>query len=140
LGVNKPPPRFITIRTPPKSTEQPQAVTATFDVYEVALELVRLVHTALEASAARFHLKDRLDRATTQVALQIARAAQSLSSERWKAYREVLATVTDIATLLDVLDKQQASAKPGSLSAARYVAQRLLAELAPLAAVRTAPV
>ncbi|HEY1547952.1 MAG TPA: hypothetical protein VGG28_09030 [Kofleriaceae bacterium] len=138
--MNKPPPRFITIRTPPKATEPPTTVTATFDVYEVALELVRLVHTALETSAARFHLKDRLDRATTQVALQIARAAQSLASERWKAYREVLATVTDIATLLDVLDKQQATTKPGSLSAARYVAQRLLAELAPLAAVRTAPV
>ena len=52
----------------------------------------------------------------------------------------MLATVSDISTLLDVLDKQQASSKPGSLSAARYVAQRLLTELAPLAAVRTAPV
>jgi uncharacterized protein involved in exopolysaccharide biosynthesis len=139
LGVEKPP-RFITIRTPPTSTEHPPTIAATFDVYEVALELVRLVHTAIEHSAARFHLKDRLDRATTAVALQIARATQASASERWKSYREVLATVTDIATLLDVLDKQQVTSKPGSLSAARYVAQRLLAELAPLAAVRTARV
>jgi|HubBroStandDraft_6_1064221.scaffolds.fasta_scaffold151744_4 hypothetical protein len=129
------PPGFITIRTPPTVVEA-----GAFDVYEVALELVRLVHLVIETSAARFHLKDRLDRATTSIALQIARAGHAVQSERWRAYRDVLATVTDIGTLLDVLDKQRVTTKPGDLAAARYVAQRLVVELAPLAAIRTTPV
>jgi hypothetical protein len=129
------PPGFITIRTPPTVVEA-----GAFDVYEVALELVRLVHLVIDASAARFHLKDQIDRATTLIALQIARAKHEVPSERWRSYRGVLATVTDIATLLDVLDKQQVTTKPGDLSAARYVAQRLLVELSPLASVRTTPV
>jgi len=121
---------FITLRTP-------HAVT---DVYEVALELARLVGEVIEATPARYHLRDQLDRASTAIALQLARAAREVSSERRKGYREALVTVTDIGTLLDVLGTQQVSARPGALSAARYVARRLQAELEPLAGVRTATV
>jgi hypothetical protein len=121
------PPEFITIRTP--------GAVPTVDVYEVALELVRLVHLVVEASGARFHLKDRIDRATTSLAVLIARARDESAQKRWRVYREVLALVTDIATLLDVLDKQAATSRPGDLAGARYIAQRLRVELAPLAAL-----
>jgi len=124
----------VTLRTPIRIE------TATFDVYEVALELARLVAEVIDATSARFLIRDRLDRAAMAVALQIGRASREVAFERRKAYREVLATVTDIGTLLDVLDKQQGTNRPGTLSAARYVAGRLAAELEPLAAVRTAPV
>jgi hypothetical protein len=122
---------FIAIRTP---------VRVACDIYAVGLELARLVHEVLDATEARFYLKDQLDRSTTQVALQIARAGREVSSERWRAYRAAVATVTDIGTLLDVLEAQQATSKPGALAAARYVARRLADELAPLASVRTSPV
>jgi hypothetical protein len=128
------PPGFITIRTP--QTRVP----VTYDVYEVALELARLVQLVLESCSARFYLKDRLDRAATTVALQIARASRGVPSERWIAYREVLAAVTDIGTLLDILDKQQATTRTGDLAAARYVARQLAIELEPLAGIRTTPV
>jgi hypothetical protein len=129
------PPGFITIRTP-LGRQEPVA----YDVYEVALELARLVQLVLETCSARFYLKDRLDRAATTVALQIARASRGTPRERWVAYREVLVAVTDIGTLLDILDKQRATTRPGDLSAARYVAERLASELEPLAGIRTEPV
>lgn len=129
---------FIRLRTPRASeSEQVQSV---IDVYEVALELARLVGEVIEATAARYHLRDRLDRAATSIALHVARATREVSIERRKGYREALATVTDIGTLLDVLDRQQVTNRPGALSAARYVARRLQAELEPLAGVRTATV
>jgi hypothetical protein len=129
------PPGFITIRTP----EARQEIVAC-DVYEVALELARLVQLVLEACSARFYLKDRLDRSATIIALQIARASRGVPGERWVAYREVLAAVTDIGTLLDILDKQRATTRLGDLAAARYVARRLADELEPLARIRRAPV
>ena len=103
------PPEFVKFRTPE----------APVDVYDLALELVRLVHIVIEHSAARFHLKDKLDRATTAVSVLIARANADLSQRRWQAYRSVIATISDIGVLLDVIDKQQASSKQDELAAAR---------------------
>ena len=113
------PPDFITIRTPGVPARS-------VDVYQLALELVEEVHVVLEATVARFHLKDRLDRYKTQIAMRLARAQADLRPNRWRHYREVVEHLTDVATMLDIVERQKASSATDALAAARAHARRLI--------------
>lgn len=113
------PPDFITIRTPGSPARAA-------DVYQLALELVEQVHVVLEATTARFHLKDRLDRYTTQIAMRLARAQADLKPNRWRHYRDVVEHLTDVATMLDIIERQKASTATGELANARALVRRLI--------------
>jgi len=103
------------------------------DVYQLALELVGQVHDILErADAARYHLKDRLDRNTTALTLALAHAADEPVHVRWKGYRRAVRIVTETATLLDIVARQGCAAI-GSLAQARETIEKLQTQLAPLA-------
>jgi hypothetical protein len=118
------PPDFIVIRVP-------QILPV--DVYALALELVERVHVVLEHTTARFHLKDRLDKITCTIALHVARAQLDHKSTRWRHAREVIEQVTDVVTMLDILDRQKATTKVVELDQARAFARSLLAALVPIA-------
>jgi hypothetical protein len=109
---------FITIRTP----QTPEAV----DVYQLALELVEHVHVMLEATVARFHLKDRLDRYTTQIVMRLARARAEIRPNRWRHYRDIVEHLTDVVAMLDVVERQQATSATDELDRARGLARRLV--------------
>src|SRR5258706_9691319 len=119
------PPDFVVIRVPEHVLPS--------DVYALALELVERVHVVLDHTTARFHLKDRLDRATCMIAMRVARAQLDIKPNRWRHARDVVETVTDVVTMLDILDRQKASAKIVELDQAPAFARSLLAELRPLA-------
>ena len=115
------PPPFIVFRTPAR----------TVDVYGKALELVGQLHRMLERASARFHLKDRLDRAATGLVFEIARGRDEVRQFRWRHYRKAHRLVSDIATILDILAHQQA-APSQDLDSSRTLVRELLAELAAL--------
>ena len=115
------PPEFITIRTPGERV--------IVDVYQLALDLVEQVHTVLEATTARFHLRDRLDRYVTQVAMRLARSQHELKTQRWRDYRDIVEHLTDVATMLDIVDRQKASTATTELAQARALARRLIDSL-----------
>jgi len=119
------PPDFIVIRNP--------ELVPPVDVYALALEVVERVHVVLEHTTARFHLKDRLDKYTSAIALRLARAKLDIKPNRWRHARDVIEQVTDVVTMLDILDRQNASAKIVELDQARSFARELLAALLPLA-------
>jgi len=105
-------------------------------VYEQALELTDLVDRIVEATEARFHHKDLLDRSATVVALRIAQAAGETSkSERRSQYRNARRAATDCAAVLDILSRL-GNARPGDadlLAPARALILTLVAQLAHLA-------
>jgi hypothetical protein len=86
---------FITIRTPTPR-----------DLYERALDLAGQIHNVLERAATRFHLKDRLDRASTGLVFELARARREIRSRSWRNYRRAQELATDIATILDLFEHQ----------------------------------
>ncbi|HEY5951620.1 MAG TPA: hypothetical protein VIV40_39270 [Kofleriaceae bacterium] len=114
------PPQFIVIRTP--RSGQP---------YDRALALVGRVQHLLDHTTARFHLKDRLDRAVTALVFEMSKARLEPPSLRWKHYRAARNLANDCATILDILAHQQA-APTDDLDATRNVVRELLAELATL--------
>jgi four helix bundle protein len=104
-------------------------------VYEQALELTELVDRIVEATEARFHHKDLLDRSATVVALRIAQAAGETSkTERRGQYRVARRAATDCAAVLDILARRKG--KPGDaelIAPARAVILTLVGQLAHLA-------
>ena len=114
------PPPFIVIRTPKRRS-----------TYERTLELVGLVQQLLDHTKARFHLKDRLDRAATALVFELSKVRHLPNSVRWRHYRKAQDLANDCATILDILGHQQA-APVDDLDAARKVVHDLLAELSTL--------
>jgi len=74
-------------------------------LYQRTLELTALVAPLAEnLDVARFHLRDRLDRDATQLALVCRRAAADRApSERRRAYREAAPYAQACAALLDII-------------------------------------
>src|SRR5687768_4580183 len=112
------PPPFIVIRTP---------VRPGGDVYDRALELVGLVQNLLDHTTARFHLKDRLDRAVTALVFELSRVKHTAKSVRWRHYRRAHDLANDCATILDILQHQQAAAA-ATLMSVRSLVRELVAE------------
>ena len=118
------PPDFIIIRAP--------AQVLPTDAYPLALELVERVQVILDHTTARYQLKARLDEVTTTIALRVARATLE-PKNRWRHVRGLLELITDLMTMLDILDRQRASTKVVELDQARAFARSLHASLMPLA-------
>jgi hypothetical protein len=118
--VEESPPPFIVIRTPHRK-----------DVYEHALELVGAIQLLLDNTKARFHLKDRLDRATTTLVFETSKARYLPASARWRHYRAAHKLANDCATILDILRHQNA-APVADLETARKLVDELVAELSTL--------
>jgi hypothetical protein len=74
-------------------------------LYERTLELTALVAALADnLDVARFHLRDRLDRDATQLALVCRRAAaERAPTERRRAYREATPRAGECAALLDII-------------------------------------
>ena len=74
-------------------------------LYQRTLELTALVAVLAEnLEVARFHLRDRLDRDATQLALVCRRAAADRApAERRRAYREAAPCAQACAALLDII-------------------------------------
>lgn len=117
------PPPFIVIRTPP--------VRPAGEVYDRALELVGLVQGLLDHTTARFHLKDRLDRAVTALVFELSRVEHTARSARWRHYRRAHELARDCATILDILQHQNA-ATAAHLTPVRSLVHDLVAELSRL--------
>jgi hypothetical protein len=115
--VEESPPPFIVIRTPARK-----------DVYDHALELVGPIQQLLDNTRARFHLKDRLDRAATALVFEMSKARNLPVSARWRHYRRAQDLANDCATILDILLHQNA-APVEDLETARKVVAELVAEL-----------
>jgi len=122
---------FIVFRTPAKRDDRLDPAR----LYAQALDLVGKVHFVLEHTAARFYLRDRLDRAATAVAVRFARAESELKSNRWRSYREALVVITDVVTMLDIIDRQKVTTEDQALTEARALARSLLTDVRPLAAL-----
>jgi hypothetical protein len=105
------------------------------NLYSVALDLVEKCHLVVENTAARFYLRDRLDRCATMVAVRMGRAQSELKSNRWRYYRDALEVLTDVVTMLDIIDRQKVSTEDPVLTEARALARRLLTDVRPLAAL-----
>ena len=100
--------------------------------YRQALELVEHVHHVLQhADSARYHIKDQLERTTTELALGTSRAANEDRHQQWRTYRQMVQLVNACATLLDILGKK--GCQSDRLDPARECARQLTAELLPLA-------
>lgn len=92
------PPPFIVFRSP-KVTR--------VDLYQVALDFTGKVELVLQKTEARFFLKDRLDRNSTRIAMQIAHAVNDLApSGRRASYRQAHALAVDCSTILDILARR----------------------------------
>jgi hypothetical protein len=74
-------------------------------LYERALELTALVAALADnLEVARFHLRDRLDRGATQLALLCRRAAtERAPTERRRAYRDATPVANECIALLDII-------------------------------------
>jgi hypothetical protein len=121
MGEHSPLP-FLTLRATPRPP----------DPYQLGLELAGHVHRALEQAAARFVLKDQVDRLTTAIVLGLGRASAELQPLRWKAYRAIVMGAIDLGTLLDVLHHQGATTAVADLALARQTVRRLIAAIGPL--------
>src|SRR5690349_16761026 len=124
------PPPFIVIRTPAIAPAI-SADTRTSRAYQRALTVVGLVAEILEASTARFYLKDRLDRAATNVVFALGRAAEARFG-RWKEFREAQGFAVHLATLLDIFAHQRAAA-PQLVAQAQRAVREILEDISPLA-------
>ena len=101
------------------------------EVYDRALALAGEIHRLLEHASARFHLKDRLDRAATGLVFELARARGEIRSRAWRNYRRAHQLATDCATILDLFEHQSAVAKQ-DLAPVRTLLHDVRAELASL--------
>lgn len=108
-------------------------VEPTETAYRMTLDLVALVHAVLDQTEARFHLKDRLDRATTSVTLEIARANVEVKAARWGHYRRIVDLLAEVTASLDIIDRQNATKRRAELTEARALAKQLGIALRPLA-------
>jgi hypothetical protein len=103
------------------------------ELYEVALELVGLVHSVIEsADTVRYHLKDRLDRHTSAIAMALANVTDDPPAARWPRYRRALDLATASQILLDIMARQGCPPTV-ELSRTRETLANLVTALAPLA-------
>ena len=116
------PPPFIVIRTP---------VRLPATAYDRALALVGAVQRLLDHAKARFHLKDRLDRAATALVFELSRTRHVPNRVKWRHYRAAQSLANDCATILDILTHQHA-APSDELEAAQKLVLDLHAELSTL--------
>ena len=101
-GSDSPPPFAIRFRAPdPGGHQEPEE-----RLYQRTLELTALVAAlADDLEVARFHLRDKLDRDATQLALACRRAAaERAPAERRRTYREAKPHAQECAALLDIID------------------------------------
>lgn len=104
-------------------------------VYDGALELVHLIHRALDHVQTRVYLKDRIDRHATALVLELSRADGELQpSLRKRRHRAALAFAHDLRAELDIMAAQQASAD-ARVTAAQACVAKLCEELSKLSGV-----
>lgn len=126
------PPPFIVIRTPATIPPATSSDARASQAYQQALAIVGQVSEILDASTARFYLKDRLDRAATSVVFALGRAAQAgVRFGRWKEFRAAQGSAVQLATLLDIFAHQRAAA-PQLLTKAQRAVRELLEDISPL--------
>jgi hypothetical protein len=110
------PPPFIVFRTPKLER---------VDIYQLALDFTAKVEAIVHTAEARVHLRDRLDRGATSIAMLVGQAVNDLApSERRKTYRKAHAIAVDCSTILDILAR-----RPDLDRALVGPAQKLVAEL-----------
>ncbi|HSK05745.1 MAG TPA: hypothetical protein VK932_31065 [Kofleriaceae bacterium] len=99
-------------------------------LYQRALELTALVAAlADDLAVARFHVRDRLDRGATQLALLCHRAAaERAPAARRRVYREARPHAHECAALLDIVGLRLRRA--GKADQVITEAQGLLADIA----------
>jgi hypothetical protein len=119
------PPPFIIFRTPRKLEVSER-------VYERSLALAGYVHQIIEQIAMRHSHKNLLDRHVTYVTMELARANAAVRPGRWRYYRQALLYTTDVASILDILDRQNPDSENPNLFLARQTSRKLMTELAPL--------
>jgi hypothetical protein len=108
-GSDSPPPFAIRFRTrpgEPRESEPREGEPTPGDrLYERTLELTALVAALADnLEVARFHVRDRLDRDATQLALCCRRAAGDRApSSRRKAYRDAKPYAHECGALLDII-------------------------------------
>ena len=111
------PPPFIVFRSPKLER---------VDVYQLALDFTAKVEAIVHKTDARIHLRDRLDRAATSIAMQVGSAANDLApSGRRKTYRSAHALAVTCSTILDILARRPDLDKTLIEPAQKLVAQLL---------------
>ena len=120
------PPPFVVFRKP-KDTQAPK-----IEPYDRALELVAVVNEIVCKATARVYVRDRLDRAATQLVFELGRAARTAVRLRWRNYRSAQTHAADVATVLDIFVAQKA-APPDELQRAQVLVRELIADIAPRA-------
>jgi hypothetical protein len=132
------PPPFAIRFASQKPGEVLGAVEPAEQLYHRALELTALVAQLAEnLEVARFHVRDRLDRDATQLALLCRRAASERApTERRRAYREAKPYAQECAALLDIIGLRQhrSGRDPRLVDEARALVGEVIAALGPLAA------
>jgi|MudIll2142460700_1097286.scaffolds.fasta_scaffold05777_6 hypothetical protein len=97
------PPPFIVFRNPKANAASIERV----DVYQLALDFTAKIELILRKVEARFHLKDRLDRNATGIAIHVGQAANDLApSGRRRSYRLAHALAVDCSTILDIIARR----------------------------------
>jgi len=118
------PPPFIVFRTP-KHTAKIERV----DVYQLALDFTAKVEAVLVKTEARYHMKDRLDRQASGIAMWVAQAVNDLApAGRRASYRKAHAIAVDCSTLLDILARRS-DVDPAAVHAAQQLLIKLLSNL-----------
>ena len=111
------PPPFIVFRTPKLER---------VDIYQLALDFTAKVEAIVHKTDARIHLRDRLDRGATAIAIQVGQAVNDLApSTRRATYRKVHALAVDCSTVLDILARRSDLDRSLVVAAQKVVAELL---------------
>jgi hypothetical protein len=114
------PPPFIVFRSPKLER---------VDVYQLALDFTAVVATIVNTAEVRFHLKDRLDRNATMIAMQVGQATgDPVPSARRAVYRRAQQLAVDCSTMLDIVARRS-DIDQALIAPAQKVVTRLLAKL-----------
>lgn len=119
------PPSFITIRTPEKAADATRS-----DLYQLSLELTAHLHRVTEAAATeRYHLKEKLDRLGTMVAMTLSQLEElPTTSARSAAQRKARQAATECRAILDIV-QQRNTVDAAILEPARAAVAELLTRL-----------
>jgi hypothetical protein len=124
------PPPFIVFRSP--KLERAKA-SASIDIYQLALDFTAKVEAIVHKTDARIHLRDRLDRSATAIAMHVGQAVNDLApAARRKTYRKTHGLAVDCSTILDILARRTDLDK-SSVEAAQKLVAELLSKLEQLA-------
>ena len=98
LGMESSPPPFIVFRSPKLER---------VDIYQLALDFTAKVEAIVHKADARIHLRDRLDRGATAIAMLVGQAVKDpVPSERRRTYRKAHALLVDCSTILDIFARR----------------------------------